>query len=64
MALLATEIIKQDVRPENIPVFISTVRADLQNPVTQNPFEWDAQNKALFYIRPGSDTKVEFHLNL
>jgi hypothetical protein len=64
MTLLATEILGQDIAADNVPAFIASVPAELQNPLTQKPFEWDAQKKVLFFIKPGSNAKTEFRLNL
>ncbi len=64
MTSLAVEILKQDVSKENIPDFLSSAPVELQNPITQKPFEWDANTQSLFFVRPGTDTKVEFRLNL
>jgi hypothetical protein len=64
MALLATEILEQEVTVRDVPGFIASAPAELQNPITQKPFEWDARTKSIFLTRPDTKKRYEFHLNL
>lgn len=64
MALLATQILDQNVPLDNISAFIASVSPELQNPITRKPFEWDADTKSLYFVRPDSGAEVKFSLNL
>ena len=63
-AQLAVTILSQNTPASEIDGFVKTVPAALQNPITNEPFEWNKENQSLSFERPDKKKKHEFRLNL
>lgn len=65
MALLGAKIYKDNIAPKDIANYIQSAPIELQNPITQKPFEWDGNNNNLFFLDPNNDGKFKtFSINL
>jgi hypothetical protein len=63
-AQLAVRILSRNIPASEIDGFVKGVDANLQNPITNEPFEWDKENQALAFERPLGKRKAEFKLTI
>lgn len=60
---LAATILSQNIATSEIAGFVKTAPAALQNPITNEPFEWDEKGQFLSFERPDTRRKYSFHIN-
>ena len=68
MVSIGVDILAQKIPAKNVPAYLAQLPQNSYNPLTQKPFDWDADKKELYFFRLNSDLtpgrKEEFRLNL
>ncbi len=65
MTLLGAKILHDKIPLDHIADFVQHAPVELQNPITESPFDWDAKGKYLYFIQPSTpDYQIKFRLNI
>gem|GEM_PF-5134761 len=65
MIILGAEILNKNIPKDQIETFVKNAPRELQNPIEETPFHWNAQNSYLWFDPPGDRiSKRTMHLNL
>lgn len=64
MMVLGTQILSQNIPSDEIDEFVRNAPRELQNPIDESPFHWNAQNSYLWFDPSGKLTERKFRLNL
>jgi len=60
----AVKILSQNLPNSEISAYVKAAPDNLQNPITNTPFEWDEETAALSFKSPVTETRHSFKLNI